>query len=257
MVRDSPRRSEVPSVLADVVPPLVVLVVLVSGWQWFVTTSDVPRVLVPSPLDVVRAGMSTAPMLVGAAGVTALTAGAGLFAGVLVGLWLAFLMTYSSTAALVIQPFVVGLRIAPVIALAPLVFLLFGDGVLARAAIVATMTTFPVAIGSLDGLRSVPRAYTDLLASVDAPAWRVFVHVRLPAATPSVLAGVKLAAALSVIGAVVTEFLTLDAGLGYRVFHASTALRTARTFAALAALALLGFGFYLVPAMFERWLRWD
>lgn len=241
----------------EIIPPLVLFVVTVGGWQWFVVTSDVPAVLIPSPVEVVLAAVAVAPMLIADAGTTALTAGLGLFGGLIVGLVLAFAMTYSAAAAAIIQPYVVVLRIAPVIAVAPLLFLWFGDGISARAVVVVTMTVFPIAIGSLDGLRAVPHEYLDLLASVDAPPWRVFIHVRLPAAAPSVFAGVKLGAVLSVIGAVVTEFVTLTSGIGYRVFFASTALRTARAFAALGVLALLGLGFYLVPVMLERAVQWE
>ncbi|MFC7174717.1 ABC transporter permease [Haloplanus litoreus] len=118
------------------------------------------------------------------------------------------------------------------------------------------MTVFPVAIASVDGLRSVPREYTDLARSVRAPPVRTFLRVRVPAAAPSVFAGVKLAAALAVVGTVVAEFLTLQSGLGYQLFHTAEFLQTSATFASLGVLTLLGLGFYLVPAAVERRLDW-
>ena len=243
------------SLLGRVWPPVAVAVVDVACWQWFVTTTGVPAVILPGPGDVVAAGLAARGTLLAAAGTTALTAAIGLIGGVVVGLTLAFAMVGSRTAAAVCHPYLIALRIAPLIAIAPLVFLWIGDGVLARATLVTTMTVFPVAIASLDGLRSVPEEYTDLARSVQASPARVFLRVRVPAAAPSVFAGVKLAAALSVVGAVVAEFVILESGLGFQVFEASTYLRTPLMFAALATLALLGVVFYGVPALFQRHSR--
>lgn len=236
-------------------PPLVVLAAILVAWQLATELLGVPSVVLPSPAEVAGAGVALLPTLLSDAAVTAAAAGLGLVAGIAVGLALSFGMVRSRAVESVAAPYVVALRIAPLVAIAPLLFLWVGRGIPARALLVATMTVFPVTIASVGGLRAVPREYGDLAASVAAPAHRVFLRVRVPAAAPSVFAGVKLAAALSVIGAVVAEFVALDAGLGYRVFVTSTDLQTARTFAALAALSALGLAFYSVPALVERRLR--
>jgi ABC-type nitrate/sulfonate/bicarbonate transport system permease component len=227
-------------------------VATLAGWQALVTASGVPPVVLPSPGLVAATAVAMLPTLAGDAAVTAATALLGLAAGAAVGLAAAAAAVESRTAEAAVYPALVALRVAPLVALAPLLFVWFGDGVPARAALVATMTAFPVAAGSLDGLRSVPDRYLDLARSVDAPAHTVFLRVRLPAAAPSVLAGVKVAAAVAVVGAVVAEFLALDAGLGYRVLHASRRMRTPRAFAALAALAAVGGALYLAVALAER-----
>lgn len=190
------------------------------------------------------------------AAVTAATAGLGLLAGGVLGLLVAFGIVYSPTFGAIAYPYVLALRIVPVVAIAPLLFLWFGRHIPARALLVTSLTIFPVTIASLDGLRSVPREYIDIAKSVGASELRVFLSVRLPAAAPSVVAGFKLAGALSVIGAIIAEFVTLEAGLGYRIFYASTALRTERMFAALFVLAAVGIAFYTIPAMIATRLSW-
>jgi len=237
-------------------PPAAVLVVVVACWQWFVTTTGVPAVVLPGPVDVGTAFLAARGTLFAAAGVTAMTAALGLAGGVVVGLTLAFAMVWSRAASAILHPYLIALRIAPLVAIAPLLFLWIGDGIVARATLVTTLTVFPVAIASVDGLRSVPREYVDLARSVRAPPVRTFLRVRVPAAAPSVFAGVKLAAALSVVGTVVAEFLTLQSGLGYRLFHTAEFLQTSTTFAALGTLTVLGLVFYLVPAVIERRLDW-
>lgn len=244
--------NRVVAFVGRVAPASVVFTLLVVGWHVAVVVSGVPTVILPSPTTVFTVGIGAWPRLLEATAVSAATAGLGLFAGIVVGLSLAFLMVVSPGARAVVQPYLVALRIAPLVAIAPLVFLWAGSGLPSRALLVATLTVFPVALGGLDGLRSTPTAYLELMQSVDASATATFLYVRIPAALPSVLAGVKLAAALSVVGTVVAEFLTLRAGLGYRVFSAADALDTALMFAALFALVALGLAFYLAAAGLER-----
>ncbi|WP_254538196.1 ABC transporter permease [Halomarina litorea] len=233
-------------------PAALLFVSVLAAWEAATVVYAIPTVVLPSPTDVGAELVASWRVLLGDAAVTGATAALGLLGGVVVGLLVAFGMTVSRTVELVARPFVVGLRIAPLVAIAPLLFLWFGRGLPARALLVTTLTQFPVAVASVGGLRAVPDPYLDLARSVDASPLRTFLRVRVPAAAPSVLAGVKLAAALSVIGTVVSEFVTLTAGLGYRVFVTSTALRTDRTYAALAALVALGLAFYLLPAWLER-----
>jgi ABC-type nitrate/sulfonate/bicarbonate transport system permease component len=133
-----------------------------------------------------------------------------------------------------------------------LVLLWFGTGIAVRAVLVALMTTFPVTIASVDGLESTPREYLDLLDSVGASKWERFRAVRVPAALPSVFAGVKLGAALAVTGTVVAELLTLRGGLGAAIWEAGRFVRTAELFAYLFAVALFGVGVYGAAAAAER-----
>lgn len=252
--RDVDRSPSGRALIARVGPPLALGAALVGYWQYATTRYDVPAVVFPSPLEVATAAVATYPTLLSAALVTATTAGLGLAIGAALGFGLAFAMVESRAFRAVGLPFVVGLRIAPVIAIAPLVFLWVGRGMVARALVVATLTQFPIVVATLDGLRSVPREYVDLLRSVDAPPGRIFLRVRIPAAASSIAAGVKVAATLSIVGAVVAEFVTLEAGLGALIFEWSVRLRTAEMYAALAVLAAVGLGFYLAAVAGERLL---
>lgn len=238
--------------LSTLGPPTAVFAALLAAWHALVVVYEIPTLILPSPLDVARALAETYPVLLADAAITAVTAGLGLAIGTAVGLVLAFSMTVSPAVRRTVLPYVVALRIAPLIAIAPLLFLWFGREIPARALLVASLTLFPMTIATLDGLRNTPEEYLALLDSVGASRRRAFVHVRIPAAMPSVLAGAKIAATLSVIGAVVAEFVALNAGLGYRVFYTATYLRTAESFAALVALSLLGIAFYLLPVAVER-----
>lgn len=234
--------------------PLVTGLAIVAVWHWGVRATGVPELVLPGPAAVARALVATWPSLLADAAVTAATAVLGLALGGGAGLVLAFGMLRWRTVRAVSLPYVVGLRIAPVIAIAPLVFLWFGRGIVPRAVVVATLTQFPIAIGTLGGLRAVPREYLDVLRGVDAAEWQLFVYVRLPAAADSVEASARIAATLSLVGAVVAEFVTLRSGLGYRVYDAGFRLETAEMYAALVVLGLLGVCFYALPGACRRGL---
>lgn len=237
---------------AHTVIVLVTFAVLLGLWQAYVTVAEIPTVILPSPLDIGIILFEMYPVLVQDAGVTAVTAVLGLALGTFVGLGLGMGMVISRPLARTVLPYIVAMRIAPLVAIAPLLFLWFGRGIPARALLVTTLTVFPITIATVDGLRSTPVRYLDLLRSVDASRRMIFFRVRIPAAAPSVFAGFKIAATLSVIGAVVAEFVTLQSGIGYRVFETAAFLRTSESFAALVVLAILGNVFYLVPAVLER-----
>lgn len=265
--RSRGRRFELPSIGRDTVgspgdvvrwlvevagPPALVLGALLAAWHAVVVYYGIPSIILPSPGDVGTALVETHPTLLGDAAITAVTAAIGLIVGGVVGAVLAFAMVHSRTVANTVLPYVVALRIAPLIAIAPLLFLWFGRGVPARALVVVTLTIFPITIATLDGLRQTPEAYLELMETVDASKTETFLYVRVPAAAPSVFAGLKIAATLAVIGAIVAEFVTLNAGLGYRVFETAAYLQTSETYAALVVLSLLGIVFYLVPVAIER-----
>lgn len=242
-------RSESNTGTLERAAPLATGAGLLLAWHWYVTAADVPSIVLPGPLEVATAlRASDAGLLVDVA-ITAATAGIGLALGALVGFALAFGMLRSRLVRAVSVPYVVGLRIAPVIAIAPLVFLWLGRGIGSRAVVVATLTQFPIAIGTLSGFRSVPEEHLDLARSVGASDRELFVFVRLPAAAASVSASMRIAATLAVIGAVITEFVTLRSGLGYRIFESGFRLETAEMYAALAVLALVGIGFYQLPRL--------
>ncbi len=237
-------------------PAALLLVALLGGWQLYARSAGIAPVILPAPTDVGLALVENWALLLEASAITGATAAGGLLGGIAVGFPIAFTVSRSRSIAAFALPYVVAMRIAPLVAIAPLVFLWIGNGIGARIVLVTTMTVFPIVIASYDGLRAVPQPYLDLARSVSAPEWLTFLRIELPAAAPSVFAGVKLAAALSVVGAVVAEFVILESGLGFQVFEASTYLRTPLMFAALATLALLGVAFYGLPALVQRHSRW-
>jgi NitT/TauT family transport system permease protein len=142
--------------------------------------------------------------------------------------------------------------VVPKVAIAPLMLAWFGFGMTPKIAIVITIAFFPVVINAVVGLRSASPQMVFLAQSMGASIWQMFVRFYLPNALPHIFAGVKMAAVLAVIGAVVAEFVGSDKGLGYVILVASSNFNITRQFSAIFLLSLLGMIFFWVIELIER-----
>jgi NitT/TauT family transport system permease protein len=144
-----------------------------------------------------------------------------------------------------------------VVAIAPLLVIWLGPGVLSKVVVCALIVFFPLLINAVVGLRSVPAELRDLLRSLQASRWQTFVKLEAPAALPVLLGGLKIGATLAVIGAVVGELVGADRGLGFLVNVGRGQYDTALVFVAVGALVTLALGLYGGVALLERiLLRW-
>ena len=136
--------------------------------------------------------------------------------------------------------------------MAPLLIIWFGPGVLSKILVCALIVFFPILVNTVVGLRSVPDDLRDLMRSLRATRGQTFRYLEVPAAMPSVLGGLKIGATLSVIGAVVGEFVGADKGLGFLLNHARGLYNTPLVFAALLALMSMALALYGAVAIVER-----
>jgi NitT/TauT family transport system permease protein len=147
----------------------------------------------------------------------------------------------------------------PIVALAPLLVIWFGAGSLSKVLVCALTLFFPVLINTVVGVRSVDVELRDLMRSLQASRWQVFALLELPAALPVLFGGLKVGVTLSVIGAVVGEFVGADRGLGFLVNLARGLFDTPLMFVALFTLMAIALALYLIVAVLEGWLlkwRW-
>jgi NitT/TauT family transport system permease protein len=220
--------------------PAAVLVLLVVLWQVLVTVMRVNTVVLPAPtLILARIGRSWQQILPNTL-VTVEETLVGFVLGAIIGFVLALLIAYSPLLERVLYPLIVASQAVPKIAVAPLFILWFGFGIWPKVVVTILLVFFPVVVTSAEGLMSVDRNLIDLLRSVGASPWQVFVKVRLPHALPQVMAGLKIGIALAVVGAVVGEWVGADQGLGYLIILANSQLDTTLSFAAITVLVALG-----------------
>jgi len=229
---------------------------LLVAWELAVRLGEVPRWILPGPLDVARALVRDGPALLPALAVTLGTTLAALLVAGLGGVLLGVAIALSRVLEAALLPLAVALQVIPLVAVAPII-LLYVERVETALVLCATLVAFfPVLANTLAGLERVSPAERWLFRLYGASRWQELVHLRLPAALPLVLAGLRIGGTLALVGAVVAEFAAgtagSRAGLAYRILEAGWRLDIPRMYAALVLLALTGLALYGLLGRIER-----
>ena len=241
-------------------PSLILTALLLAGWEVACRALDVPVYLLPPPSAVAVALIERAPVLLSSAAATFWMAFQALIVAFILGGGLALAVSLNRSAERAIRPLAVALQVTPVIAIAPLVLIWAGLDHADRAviALAAAVAFFPLFSGVLTGLKSADPDLERLFDLYGASPVQRLLRLRLPAALPFVLEGLRVAAGLSVIGAVVAEFVSgsgATQGLAWRLLEAGNRLRTADMLAALACLMFMGLALNAAVGAIERAVR--
>ena len=240
---------------ADSSYPIAALAAGLAGWWLFATLADVPPFVLPSP-GAVAARLVGNPALYGYNALFTLEKVVyGGTVGILAGTALGVLLAYVPGFRRAVYPYLVTVRVLPKIAIAPVLLIYLGTGMATAVVFIAAITFFPLVLNTAAGLAQAPPEHHDLLRSVDAGLLRRTVHVDLPHALPDVFAGLKQAVTLSVIGAVVAEWVVADNGLGYLVLLGSENVRADVILAAVAVLIAMGLTLYGLVVLVQRATR--
>lgn len=238
--------------------PLSITLAL-SGWFALTNWFHVPTYLLPAP-DLVWARFLMAVRdgsLFYHLGVTFNEVVLGLSFGLLLATSLGYLLAKSPAIERLLSPYIVASQSIPTVALAPLLVIWFGPGRISKIFISALLVFFPVLVNTIVGMRSVSEDLRDLMRSLQASKWQIFTRLEIPAAMPVFLGGLKVGATLSVIGAVVGEFVASDEGLGFMINVARGLYDTSMVFVAVFVLIALAITLYGVVAILELIvLRW-
>ncbi len=244
------------SFLADRVrtwaPPALLIAAFLAAWEAAVRLTATPAWLLPPPSAVARAMADDRRLLLDNAAATLVAVVAGFALALAAGLAVALLIDASPTLDRALYPLVVASQTVPIPALAPLLLIWFGSGLLPKVLVTALVGFFPIAVGTVDGLRAADRETLAMLRAFGADRRQQFRLVRLPAALPAVFSGARIAVAVCVIGAVFGEFVGAKAGLGYLMTRAIAQFQTDRVIAAIALLSLMGIGLFGLVALVEK-----
>ena len=230
----------------------VIVLVALAGWEAIVRLGAVDELLLPAPTQVLEALWTDRDLLGPDLAVTTWEVVLGLAAAIAAGAALAIAMHLWPAARRALHPLVIGSQAVPVPVIAPLVLLVLGFGLGPKVLLVALVCFFPVTINLFDGLRDTDPDARKLLRSLDATRWQTLRMLELPSALPATFTGVKIAAAVAVIGAVFAEWSGSSEGLGHALLTANGQLATARAFAATLLLFLLAVCLYGAFALLER-----
>nr|WP_322155477.1 ABC transporter permease [Paratractidigestivibacter sp.] len=197
-----------------VVAPTLAVAGLLAVWQLVCTAGFVPNFMLPSPVEVVQALVKDFSLLMGHLATTLAEAAIGLAIGVAVGFAFAVLMDKFETFYLALDPLLTVSQTVPTVAVAPLLVLWFGYGLLPKVLLVVLTTFFPVTVALASGFRSVDPDQIDLLRTMNASEWQIFRYAKLPAAADQFFSGLRISATYAIVGAVISEWLGGFTGLG-------------------------------------------
>ncbi len=239
--------------------PLAFLVVFLLFWEFAPQLLSIQSNILPPFSSVVQVfgDPLTVHLYFEHALVTLKEAAFGLVIGGGLGLLVGIVLTESRILMTTFYPYIVALQCMPKVAIAPLLVIWFGFGITSKVVIVALLCFFPVLVNTISGIRSVSREQLELFAAVRATRFKTLVHLLLPAALPNILTGFELAVVVSLLGAIVGEFVGAEEGLGVLLLQAQFQMAMPSVFAILLVLALLGVVFnLLIRTIRRRTLFW-
>jgi len=236
--------------------PIVVAALLLGVWQVAVVVNDVPPYIVPSPTRIAAAMWQDRDLLAASLKVTASIALSALGLAVVLGTAISLLAVQSRWLEASILPYAILLQVTPVVAIAPLIIIWVHDTRVALVLCATVVAIFPVISNTSIGLRSVDPGLLDLFRMSRASRWQTLVRLRLPSALPYFFAGLRIAGGLSLIGAVVAEFVAgtggQGAGLAYQILMAGIQLNVPRLFACLVVITLAGIALHALIGALSR-----
>jgi len=237
--------------------PAVGILALLLAWEAYIRALHVPHYLLPAPSLIGRAFVEEWPAIQRNVGQTLVEATGGFVLGNGFAVALAVLFVHSRTLERVFYPVAVAIRTVPIIAIAPILVLLLGNGYSPKVVIAALISFFPTLVNMTRGLEAVEPAALELMRVLSATRAQVFFKLRLPSSLPFLFSALKIATASCVIGAIVAEWVGADKGLGYLIIVATFEFRTGLLYAATAVGSFLALGFFLVVVLVERLVvRW-
>ena len=247
---------------ARFVAPALTGLFMLALWEGLVRAMAIPPYILPGPILVAKTLVSDWGTLWPALLVTLTITLQALLAAVVVGVLLALLFSLSRWIELSLFPYAIILQVTPIVAIAPLIIAWVDDVSVSLLICAWLVAFFPILSNTVLGLRSVDRNLLDLFELYGASRWRTLLDLRLPAALPYFLGGLRISGGLALIGAVVAEFVAgsggRESGLAYRILESGYQLKIPRMFAALVLISAAGIAIYLLLSLVSHLLlrRW-
>jgi ABC-type nitrate/sulfonate/bicarbonate transport system permease component len=246
------RRRPGGSPLSRFAPPVVLVLLILVLWQVIVTALNVDPTVLPSPLRIAQQGWIARALLWANAVPTLLETLIGFAVSLAVAWLLAIIVDFSPLLRQAFMPLLVASQTIPIIAIAPLMIIWFGFGLLPKVIVISLVTFFPVCVGLIDGFASTDREATNLLRSMGASRWRQFTAVRLPSALPRFFTALRIGITYAVTGAIFAEYVGAKNGLGIYMAEMKNSFRTDLVLAAVVITAVVSVTLFLLTYLVER-----
>lgn len=236
----------------ELFPPVLLIIFALLSWQVVAAKSGLSAFILPSPTQVFEAAWETRDLLASAISTTMLETLIGLIMAILLGMAIAAAMDFSSFIRRALYPILVASQTVQILAIAPLLIIWFGFGLLPKVIIVVLVCFFPMAVSTADGLASADPDHVALLKAMGANRGQIWRLVRLPSALPSFFSGLRIAVTYSVVGATIGEWVGGSAGLGLYMLRSKNALATDQVFVAIVITSAISIGLFAMIYFLER-----
>jgi NitT/TauT family transport system permease protein len=244
--------------LRRAIPPLLTFVIFIGGWELLLSLLGTPPYLFPKPTNIFQAAHNSWNNLTVSVFTTILESVIGFVFSIILGVSAAVVLALSKTVEKSVYPYAIILQTIPIVAIAPIIVIWFGPGLNSIVVIAFLIGFFPMLSNTLIGLNSSDHNMKNLFYLYNASRLQVMWKLRLPAALPYIVGGLKISCSLSVIGAIVGEYVAgiggIKGGLGYAITVAAGRLQTPYLFACGLAASALGIGFFLIVNAFSKWM---
>ena len=241
-----------PAALKRKLVPALTVVCILLAWQVIVDGGVVPRFMLPSPTDVIAALAEDWPLIWSHAATTLTEAALGLAIGVALGFVIAVLMDTFEAFFLAMQPLITISQTVPTVAIAPLLVLWLGYGIVPKVVLIVLTTFFPVAVSLVGGFRSVDADVVDLMRTMRASRLQLFWYAKLPAALDQLFSGLRISATYAIVSAVIAEWLGGMSGLGVYMTRVRKSFAYDRMFAAILVVSALSLALIAFVSLIER-----
>lgn len=233
-------------------PPFLFLACIILIWQLSVDVFKIPLFILPSPKNIFSVFLNKWNLLFSDLGITMLESILGFMVGNLFGIGMAVLFVHSKFSERSVFPFMIALKAIPLVALAPLLILWFGYGLVGKIVMAALICFFPAIVNTTVGLKAVDPEAMDLMRALFATKKQILFKLRFPSALPYIFSALKISSTLSVVGAIVAELSGAQQGIGYTILQASYQIDTPLLFSAIIMASIGGILFFGLIALAEK-----
>ena len=227
-------------------------------WQLTIVVFAVPSYLVPAPTDVAGAVSRDLPLLFEAAVPTITEAFLGFLLGNTVALLVAVSFVYNKVVEEMFYPVAILVKTIPIVAIAPVLKIILGNGIEPKIVIAALICFFPTLVNSVRGFRAVNPQLLELMRVLSASKTEVFLRVRIYSALPYIFSALKISVTMCVLGAIVGEWIGANKGIGYLLLQSMFDFNAPRLFATILTASVIAITGFAIVSMLEKWIiRWD
>lgn len=246
------RKKIIKKRLGEVLLPASFFLGILLCWEIIVFVFDIPEYLLPKPTKIFSEIVANFNSLLGHTAITMLEATIGFLLGNMLGFVAAVIFSHSETTKKGLYPYAIALKTTPILAMAPILVLWFGTGIVSKIVASAVVCFFPILVNTVKGLNSIDKDYLDLFKSFSAKKHQIFTKLRLPNALPYIFSALRISTGLAVAGAIVGEFVGAKKGIGFIILISTYHLETVTMFAGIIMSALGGMLFFLTVGLIEK-----